>query len=188
MLISGDQLASLPLASVRSAARIGHIKELLINPHNLHIDALLCQVVSFSQTKYLSPLDIRDISVNGFIIDDHDNLFEDEDAVRLRSIIDINFKLVGKAAYVGKKRVGQVSGFSVDSSSLYIQQIYVNPSIMNRLRGDRLIFSRSNVKEVTDQAIFFNDSSREAAGEEVGSTEEPQLSPSAAANAALTES
>jgi hypothetical protein len=161
MLIQGSYFKTMSVGSIRSAGRIGRVNGLVINPHNLHVDALVCRIVGERNDQLIMPADIRDITTQAVVIDDHDRLISPQDAVRLRPILDLRFSPERLAAYVGKKRVGTVVGFAVDGKSLFIQKIYVQPNFINRLSTDRLIFSRSQVEEVTKSKIIFFDSSKE---------------------------
>lgn len=157
MLINDSALLNAPLGSIRSSARIGYVKSMVINPNNLHLDAFRC-ILQNKKEQLLSPMDIRDVSPMGIIINDHDNLLDFEDAVRLKPILDINFELINKVAYVGKRRVGRVDGFAVNSSSFFIQKIYVKPGIIARVSSDRLTFDRTAVEEITNTKIVFKNS------------------------------
>jgi hypothetical protein len=107
------------------------------------------------------PADIRDISPKAVVIDDHDRLIEPADAVRLKPILELKFSLEKLTAYVGKKKVGVVEDFAIEDKSLFIQKIYVHPTLLNRWTADRLVFDRSQVEEVTRTKIVFIDSSKE---------------------------
>lgn len=186
MLFNDKLLHNLPLGSVRSSGRIGTITGVVINPNNLHIDAFKCRVLR-GQEQLLSPLDVRNISPKGVVIDDHDNLLDEGDAVRLKSVLKINFQLVGKLAYVGKRKVGQVDGYALDSESMFIQKIYVTPNLFARLKSDRLTYDRSLVKEVDDKKIVFESTNlvREKVREKVSNIEKFTI-PQPSASASLT--
>lgn len=161
MLIQGSYFKTMSVGSIRSAGRIGRVNGLVINPHNLHIDALVCRIVGERNDQLIMPTDIRDITPKAVVIDDHDRLISPQDAIRLRPILDLRFSLEKLTAYVGKKRVGTVIEFAIDEKSLFIQNIYVQPSLLNRLSTDRLIFSRNQIEEVTKSKVVFIDSSKE---------------------------
>lgn len=160
MLIQGNNFRTMAVGSIRSAGRIGKVVSLVINPHNLHIDGITCRIIGERSDQLISPSDIRDISPKAVVIDDHDRLMDPSDAVRLRPIMELRFSLEKLKAYVGSKRVGMVEDFAVDQQSLFIQKVYVRPTLLGRLSTDRLVFSRSQVQEVTKSKIVFIDSSR----------------------------
>lgn len=165
MLIQGSCFKNMAVGSIRSAGRIGRVVEIVINPHNLHIDGITCRIIGERRDQLISPSDIRDISPKAVVIDDHDRLMDPSDAVRLRPIMELGFSLEKLKAYVGSKRVGTVQDFAVDQQSLFIQKIYVQPTLLGRLSTDRLVFSRTQVKEVTKSKIIFIDTSKVKAKE-----------------------
>jgi len=186
MLFNDKILNNLPLGSVRSSGRIGTVTGVVINPNNLHVDAFKCRVLR-GQEQLLSPLDVRNLSPRGIVINDHDNLLDEEDAIRLKNVLKINFQLIGKTAFVGKRKVGQVDGYAVDSESMFIQKIYVTPGFIARFKSDRLTYDRSLVKEIDDKKIVFENTNlvREKVRERVGRIERLTI-PQPSANASLT--
>lgn len=154
MLINDSSLLNAPLGSVRSSGKIGFISSMVINPHNLHVDAFKCTLMN-GKEQLLSPIDIRDISPMGIIINDHDNLLDYEDAVRLKTVLDINFRFTNITAFIGKRRIGKVEGFAVNTENLFIQKIYVKPGLIARVSSDRLTFDRSSIIELTNTKIIF---------------------------------
>lgn len=154
MLFLSTKITNLPLLSIRTSGRIGTILEPIINPHNLHIDGFYCQTFQNKEKLILLDMHIREFSPRGIIIDDHLSLGEPNDLVRLKPIIDINFKLENKLVVVGKKKVGKVIEYSVDRDSLFIQKLYTQPPVWQSLNQSRLVFDRSSVIEVTDSYIL----------------------------------
>lgn len=157
MLINYSVIKNMPIGSVRSSGRIGVVTDLVINPNNLHIDAFKCRIAR-GKEQLLSPIDIRDLSPMGIVINDHENLLDIEDSVRLEPILKINFDLINKTALEGKKRIGKVEGFAINSDNLFIQKIYIRPGLIARVNNDQLTYDRSMVKEVTDSKVIFNSS------------------------------
>lgn len=167
MLIQGSSFKSMTVGSIRSSGRIGRVLEPVINPHNLHVDGIICRIIGERSNQLISPSDIRDIAPKAVVIDDHDRLMDPSDAVRLKPIIALGFKLENLKAFVGSKRVGMIEDFAVDQESLFIQKIYVKPTLFNRWSTDRLVFSRSQVQEVTKSKIVFIDSSKTKVKDEI---------------------
>lgn len=159
MLLNESVFNNMPVGSVRSSGRIGLVTGTVINPHNLHIDALRCRVAR-GEEQLLMPIDIRDLSPVGVVINDYENLLDIADAIRLEPILKLNFKLMDKTAFIGKRKVGKVDGYAINTESLFIQKIYVRPGIISRMNKDQLTFDRSSIKEVTDTKIVFNASSK----------------------------
>ena len=160
MLIQGSCFKNMAVGSIRSRGLIGRVIALVINPHNLHVDGITCRIIGERSNQLISPSDVRDISPKAVVIDDHDRLMDPADAIRLKPIMELGFSLERLKAYVGSRRVGVVEDFAVDQQSLFVQKIYVQPTLLNRWSTDRLVFSRSQVQEVTKSKIVFIDSSK----------------------------
>ncbi len=156
MLYLSTKLHNIPLLSLRSGGRIGTVIEPIINPHNLHIDGFYCQSAHSENALILLDIDIRDISGRGVIIDNHMDLSEPDELVRLKPVLDLDFHLESKQVLVNKRKVGKVIEYAVETQSLFIQKIYVHPRLLQSLNQNRLTFDRSSVVEVTDSYIAFS--------------------------------
>lgn len=153
MLFFGSKLENLGLFSVRSSGRIGTAEVPIINPHNLHIDAFYAKAMNGQNEGVILDMDIRDFSMKGLIINDHEDISDPEDLVRLKPIIDIDFKLFGKSVYENKRKIGKVADYAVDTKSLYVQKLYVQPTLLKSMGTSQLVFDRLSILEVTDDKI-----------------------------------
>ena len=153
MLYMSTKLANLPLFSIRSSARIGTILSPIINPHNLHIDGFYCKAVHKNDRLILLDMNIRDFGPGGIIINDHNDLSEPGDLVRLKPILDLSFKLIDKKVISSKKTIGKVAEYAIEKESLFVQKLYVVPPVWQSIGTSRLVFDRSSVLEVTDSHI-----------------------------------
>lgn len=154
MLLLSARLHNIPLLSVRTGARIGTVLAPIINPNNLHIDAFWCETVHSKSNVILLDMDIREFSMKGIIIDDHLGLSDPEDLVRLKTVLEIDYNLIGKSTMASKRKLGKVSDYAIDTASLFIQKIYVQPPVWKSgLDGNKLTFDRISVIEVTDTHI-----------------------------------
>jgi len=154
MLFLSTKLTNLPLLSIRTSSRVGTVLEPIINPHNLHIDGFYCQAVHHKEQLILLDIEIRNFSQASIIIDDHHNLSEPADLVRLQPVLELKFKLFDKPVLAGKKRLGKVAEYAVDNESLFIQKLYVQPPVWQSLNQNRLTIDRASVIEVTDSHIL----------------------------------
>ena len=153
MLFFGSKIENLALFSVRSAGRIGTATMPIINPHNLHIDGFYANAMNGQNEGIIVDLDIRDFNVKGIIINDHQDISDPEDLVRLQPIIDINFKLMGKAVYENKRKIGKVVDYAVNTDSLFVQKLYVQPTLLKSMGVSQLVFDRQSIIEITDTKI-----------------------------------
>lgn len=165
MLFIGSKLHDLPLLSVRSSGRIGTATSPIINPHNLHIDGFYAHAMRGQNEGVLVDIDIREFHHSGLIINDHEDISNPEDLVRLKPVLDINFQLIGKAVYQGKRKIGRVADYTVETKSLFIQKLYVQPALLSGMGTKQLIFDRQSIVEVTDDKIVVSSpEQKESAG------------------------
>jgi sporulation protein YlmC with PRC-barrel domain len=153
MLFFGSKIENLGLFSVRSAGRIGTATKPIINPHNLHIDGFYAHAMNGQNEGVIVDIDIRDFSIKGLIINDHEDISDPDDLVRLKPIMDINFSLVGKQVYENKRKIGKVADYAVDTESLFVQKLYVQPTLLKSMGTSQLIFDRQSIIEITDTKI-----------------------------------
>jgi hypothetical protein len=152
MLILATSLINTPLLSIRMGGNIGSANEPIINPHNLHIDGFYCST-SENDNGIILDMDIREISGKGLIIDDHFNVSDEDDLVRLKDIINIKFKLIGKPIYSGRTKLGKITDYAIDTKSLFVIKLYAQPSILKSVKTDQLIFDRTQIIEITDHKV-----------------------------------
>ena len=156
MLYLSTKLTNQPLMSIRSTGKIGTVLEPIINPHNLHIDGFYCDAFNAKTEQILLDMYVRDLSNKGIIIDDHANLSDPDELLRLQPVMDMNFQIIGKQVLVNKKKVGKITDYAVDRDSLFIQKFYVQPPVWQSLQQNHLTFDRVSVIEVTDTYISFS--------------------------------
>lgn len=148
-----------PVMSLRTGRPVATTLEAIINPNNLKIEGFYCQdSVDKKKQLVLIYQDIRDIIPQGIVIDDHDVLTEPDELIRLKEIIDIGFELIGKQVITStKKRLGKVSDYAIETSTLYIQKLYVTQSLIKSLASGNLGVDRSQIIEITNKRIVIQD-------------------------------
>jgi sporulation protein YlmC with PRC-barrel domain len=149
-----------PILSLRIGGEIAVAHSPIINPNNLKIEGWYTTSSADRNSAILPVSEIRDIIPKGLVVDDHTALTQPEDMVRLQSIIELQFELLGKPVYdENKKRIGKVADYAVDTSSSMIQKLYVTPSLLRGLSQEQLLIDRSAIIEITDKKIIINDAS-----------------------------
>lgn len=158
MLQLSASLLNQPVMSLRTGGEIAKIDSVIINPNNFKIEGFYC-IDHFSHQKLiLLSQDIRDSIKQGVVVNDHDVLTEPDELVRLQPILELNFELLGKPVEtVSKNKLGKVADFAVDSQSLYIQKLYVGPSLMKSLTSGQLSVDRNQIIEITNRRIIIKD-------------------------------
>ncbi len=96
MLKLSATLLNQPIISLRTGATVATSDSAIINPNNLKIEGFYVIDQFSKQRLILLTQDIRDITAQGLLIDDHSVLTEPDELVRLQQIIEINFTLIHK--------------------------------------------------------------------------------------------
>lgn len=158
MLQLSGSIAKTSVLSLRTGGLIAEVIGPLINPHNLKIEGFYCQDRFSKGQLVLLTQDIRDTAPQGFLVNDHDVLTDPSELVRLQSIIDLNFQLLNKPVITsGKKRLGKVTDYAIDNSSMFIQKLYVSQSLLKSFSGGQLSVDRTQIVEITNRKIVIQD-------------------------------
>jgi hypothetical protein len=130
----------------------------IINPNNLKIEGFWCFDRFTRQKLILLSQDIREVSPRGYIVNDHEAMTDPHELVRLKELLELDFQLNGKSVQtVSKKRLGKVSDYATDMTSMYIQKVYASASIVRNLTGGQLSIDRSQIVEITNRRIVVKD-------------------------------
>lgn len=143
--------------SLRSGQPVASITAPIINPNNLKIEGFYC-ADSRRHHLVLVCQDIREVLPNGLVIDDYERLAEPDELVRLKSVMEIDFELLGKQVVtVDGQKVGKVGDYAVETGSMYIQKIYATQSILKNFTGGSLSIDRSQVHEITPKRVVITE-------------------------------
>ena len=158
MLQLSAALLNKPILSLRTGSPIGTALSPIFNPNNLKIEGFYSQDRFEKSQLILLSQDIREILPDGFVVDDHEVLTDPEELVRLKSLLELRFELIGKPVVtIDKERLGKVNDFAVDNASLYVQKIYVSRSLLKSLSTGQLSIDRTNIVEITDRKIVIQE-------------------------------
>jgi hypothetical protein len=149
MLLLGSSFGEIPLLSLRTGSAIGSVVGHLINPHTLKVDALWVRIGGFKQPFLLLIQDIREVSLQGIVINDHDVAIEPSEALRLKPIIDLNFELIDKKVVSSHLPIGKVADYALNKDSFMIEKLYVEPTVWKKLQANRLTIDRTQIIEVS---------------------------------------
>lgn len=150
-------LLNRPVMSLRTGTQVAATTSAIINPDNLKIEGFYCQTTD-KRHLVLVYQDIRDIIPQGVVINDADVLSEPGELVRLKTVMDIGFELMGKKVVTEDgEKVGKVSDFAAETATMYVQKIYVSQSVFKSFAGGNLGIDRSQVTEVTDKKIIIRE-------------------------------
>jgi sporulation protein YlmC with PRC-barrel domain len=163
MLLLGSKLIGAKVLSLQTGRSLGTAEHPVINPSNLKVLAYHVEgpLVDQSDANILRVNEIRELSPIGMIIDSIDDLVEEEDVVKIKDILELNFGLIGHKVVTKKgKRVGKVIDYTLDAATFEIQQLVVHRPIMNSLNNPELTIHRNKIVEIDDYKVVI-DSDRE---------------------------
>jgi sporulation protein YlmC with PRC-barrel domain len=158
MLQLSNTLLNRPVLSLQTGTAIATAISPIINPNNLKIEGFYCDDRASKQQLILLSQDIRDVIPQGIVVNDHASLSEPDELVRLKDVLALHFSLLGKPVEtVSKQKVGKVTDFATEISSMYIQKLYVSQSVFKSFTGGSLSVDRTQINEITNRRIIVND-------------------------------
>lgn len=160
MLQLSNAYTNKKILSLHNGAVIGNANEPVINPENLKIEGWFCDSKLANDECIVLTQDVREYSKDGFIVNSHVALTPQEDLIRLKRILNIRFDLIGKKVVTeSKSKVGVIVDYAVDSDSLFIQKMYVDPPLLKSLSfsQEQKIIDRNSIVEITDREIIVKD-------------------------------
>lgn len=158
MLQLSGALLEKPVLSLQTGAQVGTTLGAIFNPNNLKVEGFYCQSRFDKKQMILLSQEVRDILPQGIVVNDQHALTEPEELIRLKEVLEMKFELIGKPVYtVSKERVGKVSDFAADDTTLYVQKLYVSRSILKSLNTGQLSVDRNNIVEITSKKIVIQE-------------------------------
>ncbi|MBI1857117.1 PRC-barrel domain-containing protein [Candidatus Saccharibacteria bacterium] len=158
MLQLSKSILAQPVMSLRTGGEVARAIAPIINPNNLKIEGFYCQDKFSKSYLILLSQDIRDVIPQGIAVNDHAVLTEPNELVRLKSLLDIAFDIMGKPVVtVSKKRIGKINDYAVEIETMYIQKIYVGQNLFKSFSGGQLGVDRNQIVEITDNKIIIQD-------------------------------
>lgn len=155
MLTLGSQLIGVPVMGLQTGSELARTTGVVIDPRSLTVIAYeLSGPLLDQHPSFLRPVDIREQSNIGLIVDSSDEFVGLDDVIKLKEVYEFGFELIGLPVIdeAGKK-LGKVNGYSVEVESLVIQQINVKRGVLKSLGDTELLIHRSQIVKVSDTAI-----------------------------------
>ena len=155
MLLPSTRFIDSPVMSLQTGSELGRTIKPIINPRELSIVAFELHGINLDYDPSLLRInDIREIGPMGMIIDSSDELISVSDVIKIKEIYELNFELVGLKVIDDKKRnVGKVTGFTLDASSFFIQQLQVKRPLLKSFGDTEFLIHRSQVVKITDDYL-----------------------------------
>lgn len=158
MLQLSEAVQKRQVLSLRTSTPIAEVIGPIINQDTLKIEGFYCSEYSKKEPVILLYQDIRDILPQGIVVDDFDALSDPSELVRLKKTLDRNFTLLGKPVEtLSKEKVGKVTDYAFETTTMYIQKLYVSRSILKNLTSGSLSIDRTQIHEITAKKVIIND-------------------------------
>ena len=156
MLLPSTRFIDSPVMSLQTGSELGRTVRPIINPRELSIVAFELHGINLDFDPSLLRInDIREIGPMGIIIDSSDELISVSDVIKIKEIYELNFELVGLKVIDDKKRnIGKVTGFTLDASSFFIQQLQVKRPLLKSFGDTEFLIHRSQVVKITDDYLI----------------------------------
>ena len=156
MLLPSTRFIDTPVMSLQTGSELGRTVRPIINPRELSIVAFELHGINLDYDPSLLRInDIREIGPMGMIIDSSDELISVSDVIKIKEIYELNLELVGLKVIDDKKRnIGKVTGFTLDASSFFIQQLQVKRPLLKSFGDTEFLIHRSQVVKITDDYLL----------------------------------
>jgi len=145
--------------SLRTGGQVAITTGAIINPNNLKIEGFYCQDMANKKKQLvLVYQDIRDVIAKGIVVNDQEVLVEPDELVRLKDLMNLKFELMGKPVVtVSKERLGKVNDYAAETTTMFVQKLYVGQSLLKSLTGGSLSVDRTQIVEITNRKIVIQD-------------------------------
>ena len=155
MLISHERLYHTPVMSLQTGAELARTSKVLVDPRDLTIIAYELEGSMLDEhPSFLRPIDVRELSGLGLIVDSSDEFVGLGDVIKIKQVYDYHFGLVGLDVIDDKKKkLGKIIGYNVDSGSFAVQQLVIKRPLLRSFGETELLIHRSQVIEVDDSHI-----------------------------------
>lgn len=155
MLIAHLRLLKTPVMSLQTGARLATTHRILIDPRDLTVVAYeLDGSMLDEHPSYLRPVDVRELSNLGLIVDSSDEFVGLDDVIRIKEVASYGFELVGLDVIDERRRkVGKVQGYNLDSDSFSVQQLVVRRPLFKSFGETELLIHRSQIIDVHNDHI-----------------------------------
>lgn len=155
MLLPHDRLINTPVMSLQTGSELARTSKILVDPRDLTVVAYQLDGNMLDEhPSFLMPVDVRELSNLGFIVDSSDEFVGLNDVIKIKQVYDFKFELMGLDVVDDKKhKLGKVQGYNVDSDSFSVQQLAVKRPLLKSFGETELLIHRSQVIEVSDSYV-----------------------------------
>lgn len=156
MLILGSKLLNTPIMSLQTGGQLAKTEKPVIDPANLKVVAYEIEgPLLDKRPALLRTADIREYGHLGMIIDSNDEIIEVSDVIKLETLYNLHFNLVGMSVIDEQKRkLGKVEDYTLETDSYVIQQLSIKRGLLKSLTDTGLLIHRSQIVEINDNGII----------------------------------
>jgi len=165
MLVLGSRLDDTPVMSLQTGTRLARTSTPIIDPANLKIIAFVLDgPLLTDHPTLLRTDDIREMGAVGMIIDSSDELLALDDVIKIKELYEMKFSLIGMSVIDEmKKKLGKVSGYTLETGSFFIQQLDIKRGILKGITDTGILIHRTQIVEINDDAIIVKTTAQKAA-------------------------
>lgn len=148
------------ILSLHVGGQIAQVVELIIDPNSLKLIAMRVEGAMIrDDIGDILPIEsVREFSKVGMIIDSTDDLAQEDEIVKVRDVLKLNFELKGLKVVTKKgAKLGRVSDYILRSDIWEVYQLVVQRPFIKAFLDPELIISRSSIVEVDDYKITVKD-------------------------------
>lgn len=155
MLVTLERLLGTSVMSLQTGAELARTSKVLVDPRDLTIAAYELEGHALVEhPSFLRPIDVRELSNLGLIVDSSDEFVGLDDVIKIKQVYNFGFNLVGLDVIDDKKKkLGKVTSITVDSSSFAVQQLIVKRPLLKSLSESELVIHRSQVTRVHNDHV-----------------------------------
>ena len=161
MLIPLDRLIGTPVMSLQTGAQLARVKEVLVDPRDLTVVAYELEGSTLvEQPSFIRPVDVRELSNLGLIVDSSDEFVGVDDVIKIKQVHEFHFTVIGLDVIDDKKhKLGKVRSYNLDAASFALEQLIVRRPLLRSLNESELLIHRSQILEVNDERILVRSAS-----------------------------
>jgi len=150
MLIFGSKLIGMPIMGLQTGTQLAITKMPVIDPSNLRVIAYEVDGPLLSERpSFLRINDVREISNVGMIIDSNDEFVGLEDVIKIKTIYNLDFKLIGmNVINENKTKLGKVESYNIDSDNFTVQQLNIKQGFVKSITESGMLIHRSQIIEI----------------------------------------
>lgn len=155
MLIHAKSLINLPIIESVSGQKVAFVENLVVDSDNGVVLALLLKKRNFfEKNKIISFRDVREIFLDGVIINSSDSIIDTVEIIKVHEVMDKNIYLIGSAVISQDgRRIGFLEDFIIDLSFGYLVTLVVK----KRFGNEKRIISAERILDLLPGKIIIRD-------------------------------